>query len=158
VASTENTDAYRAGDRNPASGRSPDPGAGMRFLVKIGSENIGMFSECSGLVIEYDVFTYEEGGQNDFVHKLRGRAKHPSLVLKRGITHEDALMRWFFDCKDRATRQDVMLTLVGTDGKPVRKWTFAGAYPVKWSGPTFNAGSNSIATETLEIVHEGFKV
>ena len=41
--------------------------------------------------------------------------------------------------------------------KPVRASAFAGAFPVKWQGPTMNAGSSNIATETLEIVHQGFQ-
>jgi phage tail-like protein len=148
--------SYASGDRNPASGRAPDPAVGLHFQVQIGSESIGMFSECSGLAVEYDVLTYEEGGQNDFVHKLRGRAKHPNLVLKRGVTHERALLQWFFDCRNQAKRQDVTVHLVGRDGKQVRTWSFANAFPVKWTGPTLAAGSNSVASETLEIVHEGF--
>lgn len=153
---TAQATTFTPGDRKAASGRSPDPSPGIRFLVKIGSESIGMFSECTGLTVEYDVFSYEEGGQNDFVHKLRGRTKHPNLVLKRGVTHEDALMKWFFDCKDKAKRQLVTLTMIAVDGSPVRRWSFADAYPIKWTGPSFNAGSNNIATETLEIVHHGF--
>jgi phage tail-like protein len=156
VASVRAMSEHKAGDRNPATGRAPDPAAGLHFHVKIGSESIGMFSECSGLGVEYDVFPWEEGGLNDFVHKLRGRAKHPNLVLKRGVTREDALMKWFFECKEKTKRQDVTLKLVGPDGKAVRTWSFANAFPAKWTGPTFNAGSNAIATETLEIVHEGF--
>jgi phage tail-like protein len=31
------------------------------------------------------------------------------------------------------------------------------AYPIKWTGPNMNASSNQIATETLEMVHKGFK-
>jgi phage tail-like protein len=32
------------------------------------------------------------------------------------------------------------------------------AYPVKWTGPNLNANSNAIASETLEIVHNGLRV
>jgi phage tail-like protein len=28
------------------------------------------------------------------------------------------------------------------------------AWPSKWTGPSFNATSNEVAIETLEIVHE----
>jgi len=137
----------------------------MRFLVQVdlsdvpglkGKGTIGRFAECGGLSVEYDILPYEEGGQNAFVHKLRGRAKHPNLTLKRGVTNENALMAWFFACKDRAKRKDITLTMLGPDGQPVRQWGFAGAYPSKWTGPTFNAGSNNVATESLEIVHQGF--
>jgi phage tail-like protein len=41
---------------------------------------------------------------------------------------------------------------------PIHVWTFANAYPVKWTGPQFNAQQNTLATEAIEIVHEGIKV
>ena len=90
-----------------------------------------------------------------FVHKLRGRAKHPNLVLKRGVTHEKNLSDWFFECKDQAKRRDISVELIGRDQKTIRAWSFAGAFPVKWQGPALNAKSTSVATETLEIAHQG---
>jgi phage tail-like protein len=47
------------------------------------------------------------------------------------------------------------VTLVGPDTQPVRVWVFAGAFPVKWQGPTLNASSANAATEVLEIAHLG---
>jgi phage tail-like protein len=134
----------------------------LRFLITVGPSEpglIGRFAECSGLSVEYEVMEYREGGNNDYVHKLRGPAKYPNLVLKRGITKEDALMKWFRDCQNKSERKQVTVMLLGPGGKTsnVRKWAFDGAYPVKWTGPTLNAGSNNVATETLEIVHLGFK-
>ncbi|MBV8935209.1 MAG: phage tail protein, partial [Alphaproteobacteria bacterium] len=35
------------------------------------------------------------------------------------------------------------------------RWNFINAWPAKWTGPTFNAESNDIAIETLELAHEG---
>ena len=52
----------------------------------------------------------------------------------------------------------VTISLVGPDGQPVRTWSFADAFPVKWAGPSLNAGSNQVATETLEIVHAGLQM
>jgi phage tail-like protein len=150
-------DAARNLQRNPASGNSPDPALGIGFLVQAGFDKIGLFQECSGLTVEYDVYTHEEGGESGFVHKLRGRAKHPNLVLKRGVTHEKNLSDWFFECKDQAKRRDVTIILLGRDQKPIRTWTFAAAFPVKWTGPTFNAGQANAAIEQLELVHHGFK-
>ena len=43
-------------------------------------------------------------------------------------------------------------------GQPVRSWSFADAFPIKWAGPNLNASSNQVATETLEIVHAGLQV
>jgi len=150
-------DAARNLQRNPATGGSPDPALGIGFLVEAGFDKIGLFQECSGLTVEYDVYTHEEGGESGFVHKLRGRAKHPNLVLKRGITHEKNLSDWFFECKDQAKRRDVTIRLLGRDQKTIRAWNFVAAFPVKWTGPTFNAGQANAAIEQLELVHHGFK-
>jgi phage tail-like protein len=146
--------------RHPVTGSSPDAVGELRFLVSVGARDlIGRFAECSGLSVEYEVMEYREGGNNDYVHKLRGPAKYPNLVLKRGITKEDALIEWFRRCQTKADRMPVTVMLLGPDSKTssVRKWSFDGAYPVKWTGPTLNAGSNNLATESLEIVHLGFK-
>lgn len=143
--------------RSTAPGSSqPDPVGERRFRVQIGSDTIGEFSECSGLSVEYEVFEIQEGGLHGFVHKRRGRAKHPNLVLKRGITHEEALLKWFSECQEKTERKDLTLSLMGPDARPVRQWGMARAFPIKWVGPNFNAGSSNVATETLEIVHEGF--
>jgi phage tail-like protein len=149
----------KPGDRSTAAGSGsslPDPVGELRFQVQIGDAVIGQFAECSGLSVEYDIFEYAEGGESRFVHKFRGGLKYPNLVLKRGVTFEDAFLTWFLDQqKDRDKRGTVTLSLFGDDGKQVRTWSFASAFPVKWQGPTFNAGSTGVATETLEIAHQG---
>ena len=142
--------------RDTKSGSTPDPVGENRFTVLLGKGvQIGIFSECSGIQAEYEVMEYPEGGENRFVHKLRGRLKYSNLVLKRGITHEDALLKWFFETKQWDKREDVIVALKGPDSNSVRTWSFAHAFPVKWTGPTLNAGSNNAATETLEIAHRG---
>ena len=40
-------------------------------------------------------------------------------------------------------------------GKDKRRWTFWGAYPIKWTGPELKASSNAIAFESIEMVHQG---
>ena len=134
----------------------PDPVGELRFQVLIDDAVIGAFAECSGLSVEYDIFEYQEGGELSFVHKFRGGLKYPNLVLKRGVTYEDALVKWFFDRSDRDQRGNITLNLLGDDGEQVRSWSFASAFPVKWSGPSFSAKSTNVATETLEICHQGF--
>jgi phage tail-like protein len=142
--------------RATMAGSAPDPVGELRYVVKVGSEPVGFFDECTGISVEYDVVAYEEGGQNAFVHKLRGRAKHPNLVLKRGVTHEQTLFRWFADCQESLKLKTITVSLIGPDRQAVRSWAFANAFPVKWTGPNLKGGSNAIATETLEIAHEGF--
>ena len=120
--------------------------------------DLGRFRECTGLAAEIEVKDYNEGGVNDRVHKLPTRMKYPNLVLKRGVTYEDALLKWLWKTQREAQRIAVTVSLMGPDGKPVRSWAFAEAFPIKWTGPNLNASSNQVATETLEIVHAGLQM
>src|SRR3954453_16816938 len=122
----------------------------------VNGKTVGTFRECTGLEVEWEVLEYAEGGENRFIHKLPGRAKHPNLVLKRGITSETALLDWFFACQDKTDRHDLTVSLCDNTGHVVRSWSFSGAWPVKWQGPTLNAGATTLATETLEIAYDGF--
>jgi|Tabmets5t2r1_1033131.scaffolds.fasta_scaffold18909_2 phage tail-like protein len=135
---------------------APHPVGEIAFTVEIPGFTIGRFSECTGLAVEYEVFEYQEGGQNDFVHRLRGRVRYPNVVLKRGLTEEQGLLEWFARTQDVAERPTVVVTLRAPDARAVRRWACTGAFPVKWTGPSLNAGSNGVATEQLEIAHRGF--
>jgi phage tail-like protein len=135
----------------------PDPVAELRFKVEVQGVSIGRFSECTGISVEVETKDYMEGGSNDFVHKLPTRIKYPNVVLKRGVTHEDALLKWFWDSHNKVQRKELKIELLGPGGATVRTWSFWNAYPVKWVGPNLKAGSNQIATETLEVVHNGLK-
>lgn len=135
----------------------PDPVGELRYKVNVQGLSIGRFSECTGIAVEVEVKDYMEGGSNDFVHKLPTRLKYPNLVFKRGVTHEDALLKWFWDSHNKVQRKELTIELLGPGGGSVRTWAFVGAYPIKWTGPNLKAGSNAIATETLEVVHNGLK-
>lgn len=42
-------------------------------------------------------------------------------------------------------------------GQEVARWNFVNAWPMKWTGPSFNAKNNDVAIETLELAHEGIE-
>ena len=136
----------------------PDPVGELRFRVLLPGVDLGRFRECTGLAAEIECKDYNEGGVNDRVHKLPTRMKYPNLVLKRGVTYEDALLKWLWKTQRETHRIAVTVSLMGQDGEAVRSWSFAEAFPIKWTGPNMNAGSNTIATETLEIVHAGLQM
>jgi phage tail-like protein len=48
------------------------------------------------------------------------------------------------------------ITLLDSHRTKVTSWTLQGVYPTKWHGPTFDATTHNIATETLELAHQGF--
>ncbi len=145
----------------PAAGATPgaqvDPLAELAFLIEIQGREIGRFAQCTGLGVEYDVLEYAEGGNNEYVHQLRGRIRYPNIVLGRGITHEDELLSWLFTAEKPSQRPTVTISMVDPTGKPVRHFALAEALPVRWTGPSAQMGSSgAAATESLEISHAGF--
>ena len=108
----------------------PDPVAELRFKVELQPDlSIGRFTECTGLSVEVETKEYMEG-----------------------------LLKWFFESRFTPKRRDMTISLLGPGTKLVRTWVFMNAYPVKWTGPNLNANSNTVASESLEIVHNGLRV
>src|SRR6476659_4398111 len=128
------------------------------FVVKVPDiDTIGMFTRCSGLEIKIDVFEYAEGGNNEFIHQLPGQLSYPNLILERGLTNEDAVLKWFNATRSQAQLKEVTITFQTHTQQQIRTFTFADAFPVRWSGPTSQAGASTVALEMLEIAHSGLK-
>jgi phage tail-like protein len=124
---------------------------------------VGIFKGLSGLEVSFDVLEYREGGNNDFVHRLPGRMAYPNLVLSWGLVNDEALLQWFMATHMKAQTQEITLTLTASQGdltNNVRKFTFADAFPVRWSGPQLLGENSNPQTwgETLEIAHSGLKL
>jgi phage tail-like protein len=135
------------------------------FIFEVDGKEIGRFNEVQGLRAEMEVETFSEGGQNQFAHKLPGRLTWPNIVMKRGVTASDTLLAWLMrssgDGFEGAGRKleptTAAITLVDENAKRMQGWSFTGAFPVRWQGPTLAAGSNEAAVEELEIAHHGFR-
>jgi phage tail-like protein len=133
------------------------PAIFFELKLDVAGRSVGYFTEVSGLSAELETLTYNEGGRNDRVHRLPSRIKHPNLVLKRGVTTLTALENWFAKNRSSPEKTNVSLTMYDHSLNPVRRWKFENAIPVKWTGPQFNVGQNAVATEAIEIAHEGIK-
>lgn len=133
-----------------------DPYQGCNFIIEIEGLHVGGFSSCSGLQVETEVHEYREGGVNDYVHRFAGPAKHPSLVLKHGMSPLDGLWQWHQDVVTGAfKRRNGTIYLLNRQRLPVAWWNFKKALPVKWSGPELDAQTGAVAFETVEIAHHG---
>lgn len=133
-----------------------DPYLDFRFVVEIDSIIAGGFTEVSGLERELETEEYEEGGVNTHTHSFKSRFSYPNLVLRRGLTDSDTLWQWLQRSEERAVeRKTVLLFLLDSTGEPSWGWSFSRAYPVKWTGPEFQADSGDVAIESLELTHAG---
>jgi phage tail-like protein len=89
--------------------------------------------------------------------------RYPNLKLSWGLVSDEDLLKWFIATHTKAQTQEITLTLTvakGDTSRDLRKFTFADAYPVHWSGPTLlaNAADPETWGETLEIAHSGLKL
>jgi phage tail-like protein len=137
-----------------------DPLLGFRFRVEIEGLDVAGFSEVTGLEAQVEVHEYREGGLNDYIHKFPGAVRYPTnLVLKRGMVDSQALWEWCERSLDgiegTVERKTVDVVLLDSAGEEKRRWTFQGAYPVKWTGPELRATSADVALESLEVAHRG---
>jgi len=143
----------------PNTAERIDPLPAFKFYVEVGHLAHAAFSECSGLEVEVEVFEYEEGGLNDYVHKLPGRVKYSDVTLKKGMATSDALWDWYADTlRGKIERKNISILLYDTSGTECRRWNFEDAYPVKWTGAEFKAGDNVAAIETLVFTHRGMQL
>jgi phage tail-like protein len=135
-----------------------DPGLGLRFKVTIdGHVELGNWQKCDGLTVEYDVHEYQEGGQNGYVHRLPGRAKYQSIKLTRLVDGSSmAVAIWLASVQARIVRGTARIAVLDPAGSTVAEWNLIDVFPMRWTGPSLDVGGNQVATETLELAHNGF--
>lgn len=129
-----------------------------RFWIEIDGLLTAGFTEVSGLQSEVETQEYNEGGLNQYVHHFPKKIKYPALVLKRGISKSDELWNWYDGVfSGKGNRKNGSIILMDRSGSEACRWNFYEAFPVKWSGPEFNATSNNVGIEALELRHNGLK-
>jgi phage tail-like protein len=135
-----------------------DPFGNFNFLVEIDGIVRAAFHEASGLDSTIDVIEHREGN-DPVMRKYPGQVKYSNLTLKWGIASDTDLYAWHQQWAigdPAAKRLTGSVVLYDRQGKTeLARWNFVNAWPAKWTGPTFNAESNDIAIETLELAHEG---
>lgn len=140
------------------------PPLGFHFLVTFGVEgatdrDVG-FREVSGLAVDLEEETVNEGGENRFVHKLPGRATFQPLSLKRGLLIDTGLKTWIEDAIYRLqiVPATVWVALLNEAHEALRTYVVHGARPKKWEVSAFSAESSEVVIETLELTYNYFEV
>ena len=127
------------------------------FDVEVGGQDLGGWTKCEGLGCEVVLEQREEGGNNLFVHQLPVRFKYTNIKLTRPLDKDSAnVAEWFGTMKGSLKRTTGHITALTAELNPMASWHLSGVIPVRWQGPSFNAESAKMATETLELAHHGF--
>jgi phage tail-like protein len=140
-----------------ANAKRDDPWRGYNFKLEIDGITRAGFREVSGLDAGTDAVDYREGDEKgNVVRKLTGLNKYGNITCKRGLTDDQKLWEWRKTVIDGKTeRKNGSIVLNDETGAEKLRWNFVEGWATKWTGPAFNATSNDVAIETLEIAHEG---
>jgi phage tail-like protein len=137
----------------------------------------GAFSECSGLEATMEAKVIKAGGANYGAYQRPGRVTFATVILKRGVTTNRDLWRWFAHVSERgkyAYRLDVKILVFGdtemapppgTPDPPFRPSTEPSvtiqlfhALPVKFKFGDLNAKATDVGIEELHLAHEGLAI
>jgi len=140
------------------------PPVGFHFKVEFDLPGIAetdfRFRDVSGISMEVEEETYNEGGENRFIHKFPVRARYPDLILKRGLLTDSVLRTW---CEEAIHNLDIQpasvwVTLLNEEHEPLQSYTFINAWPKKWNISDLNAESSEIVIESLELAYQYYKI
>lgn len=129
------------------------------YRVEIGGTAIA-FSEVSGLSIGHEVTTYKEssiggGGPGPRVIHMPSQPTAPKITLKKGIVRGQSvptLYAWIASIQlNQVEKRDIFIRLCDETGAPVISWRAINAFPTKLDAPSFDAKSNDVAVESMEL-------
>jgi phage tail-like protein len=154
-----------AEDKNQVKSTYPLPAYNYRVtILKDGESLVLSFAEISGLTIQYEAVTYKHGLSFIMGNKIIPGMRQPTqLTMKRGVVkNRDFLYKWihntYTDPFFSSAKRDILIDLCDEAGEPVIRWTVQGALPLKLEAPAFDAKSNEVAIETMELIAHGLQV
>ncbi|HYO70666.1 MAG TPA: phage tail protein [Archangium sp.] len=122
----------------------------------------GAFSECTGLEATMEPKVIKPGGHNYGAIQRAGPVTFATVVLKRGISRDGSLIRWFERVAngDYGHRYTVRVHLKAPPESPGAKqllltWRLERALPIKFKAADFNAKATDVGIEELHLAHEG---
>lgn len=151
----------------------PDPrlalGMAMRFNVTVDGLNLGDWSGCTGLEMKAKLHRLHNPGNYSVEEILFADTSFETVKLERAIDSRSTLVRRWVADRLAYRRQPgwsplpmflggetATITLLDAAWKPVTSWQLRNVYPLAWKGPQLAANKAAVATEKLELAHEGF--
>lgn len=123
----------------------------------------GSFAECDGLEMTMEPKTVREGGNNLKQIHLAGPVSYGHLTLKRGMTSNLELWKWFNAAAGAAQNgrglmaQGVVL-MSDASNAPQLRFELTDCLPIKIKAPSFNAKEGAVAIEEMQIAYSSFTV
>jgi phage tail-like protein len=130
------------------------------YRVEIGPDTIG-FAEVSGLNIVLETSVYKEsqteaGLTGPKILLMPSVPNHVNVTLKKGLVRTKsmaALYNWIKTTQlNLIEKKDIFVRLCDEKGAAVISWKIVNAFPIKLEAPSFDAKSNDVAIESMEVM------
>ena len=136
--------------------RTRHPLAAYNFQVSV--DGVAMrFATVSGLVREHQTVTYRDGLSfldGERITKFHVNVFVPVKLEQGTVLGDRFLSTWL----ERSAPSAMEVSLCDETGTPVIAWHIARAVPVKLTAPTFDASTNQLSIDTLEIRAAGISL
>jgi phage tail-like protein len=129
------------------------------FGLEVDGINLGFFTACSGLSSELEVATQKgvtpKGASIEV--KQPGRQSFSEVTLKRGVTADLELNKWFDETVDAAheiTYKSASIVCMSRDmSTEIARFNLEDAFPSKLSMSDLDTGSSEAMVEDMTIRH-----
>lgn len=130
---------------------------GSQFGLEIDGVELARFTAVSGLGYESEVVSFQDTLADGKVitRKRPGRINFPDIVLKRGLSADNALVEWYQTVVDgQVERKSGSVVIYDQTSTEIGRWNFENGWIAKWSASDLDAGSDDIMIEEVTIAHE----
>ncbi len=130
---------------------------GSQFGLEIDGVELARFTGISGLGYESEVVTFQDTLADGKIvtRKRPGRISFPDIVLKRGLSADNALVDWYQTVVNGAVeRKSGSIVIYDQTSTEIGRWNFENAWISKWSASDLDAGTDDIMIEEITIAHE----
>ncbi len=134
----------------------------FHYVVVIDGMDPVAFSEVSGLSMENKPITYKDGESCvQGAKHMPGMTEPAKVTLKKGIVKGNSqLYDWMSSVRvTTVDKKNLTASLMDEKGEtPLVTWKINNSFPTKMDASSFNATSNEIAVETLELMADDIKI
>jgi phage tail-like protein len=128
-----------------------------RFLVNIDGLTVSSFLSVVLAEGEADVIEYRQGTDpSQHTFKLPGRIRYSSVTLVRGVSKQqrDLYDWWSSVATGPLQRRNLSIIALDDSGQQAVRWNVFSAWPRLYRVSPFEAESDAILCETLELACE----
>lgn len=133
---------------------------GAYFALVIDGIDLGFFTSCSGLSIEFEVIEQKSVGKDakqKFTTKIPGKTKYGQVTFKRGFTPNADLMKWFQDvakATDATPYKTGSIVVYDRLAEETARFNLTNMWPSKITASDLNATTDEVMVEELTMEHE----